>query len=80
VEPFERLGLKLTAETRHRDRGTSNRVFFVGGEANEFYVEFLGVHDSAAANPHYTAAIEKGGGAIARLMLRVADVRGRSKS
>jgi len=75
-EPFERLGLKLTAETRHRGRGTSNRVFFVGGESNEFNVELLGVHDAEFANPLYTGAIERGGGTIARLMLRTTGIRG----
>ncbi|MFN0089266.1 MAG: VOC family protein [Acidimicrobiales bacterium] len=39
--PFERLGLNLTPPMHHAGAGTSNRVFFVGNEATEFYVELL---------------------------------------
>ncbi len=46
---YQRLGLTLTPRGRHRDRGTHNRVFFVGDEASEFYVELLGVADEDEA-------------------------------
>jgi len=75
AEPYERLGLRLTPEARHRGRGTANRVFFVGSSANDFYVELLSVHDPAAARPLYNDAISRGGGTIALLMLAVADLR-----
>jgi catechol 2,3-dioxygenase-like lactoylglutathione lyase family enzyme len=47
--PFERLGLKLTASSRHRGQGTENRAFFVGDRRAQFYVELLAVHDEAEA-------------------------------
>jgi catechol 2,3-dioxygenase-like lactoylglutathione lyase family enzyme len=72
--PFERLGLRLTPPTRHRGRGTENRVFFVGSGSNDFYVELLGVHDRGIARPLYNDAIDRGGGAIALLMLAVNDI------
>ncbi|MEO9254413.1 MAG: VOC family protein [Tepidiformaceae bacterium] len=77
--PYEQLGLTLTPETRHQGLGTENRAFFVGGGANDFYVELLGIHDREAAakagRTLYLEATERPRG-IVRLMLGVSDVRG----
>lgn len=77
---YERLGLTLTAVTRHAGLGTENRVFHVGTGLNDFYVELLAVHDPGAAqgNPRaagYLKAIEEGRG-LARLMLGTRDIAG----
>ena len=68
----------LSPETRHENRGTHNRAFFVGDEHNEFYVELLGVHDEAAARAagaaRYVAAAAEGRG-LSSVVLRVADLQ-----
>ncbi len=75
--PFERLGLTLTPPLQHRSQGTENRVFFVGLEGNEFYVELLAIHDRAAAQAAgrtlYLEAIDSARG-VARVMLGVSDI------
>ncbi len=49
AEPFERLGLTLSPKAGHQGAGTANRVFFAGGETNQFYVELLTIEDEAEA-------------------------------
>ena len=49
TEPFERLGLTLSAPSKHAGQGTENRALFAGDVANQFFVEFLAVHDEAEA-------------------------------
>lgn len=49
AEPFARLGLTLFPGMRHAEAGTENGGFFVGGAANGFYIEALGVVDRDAA-------------------------------
>lgn len=78
--PFERLGLSLTPAEVRGDRATVSRVFFVGDEQNEFYVELLAVHDPAAAARTGRAlplidAVARGGGAYA-LALATEDLVG----
>ncbi len=77
--PFERLGLSLTPAMKHGGAATENRVFFVGNDMTEFYVELLGVHDRALAladgggGQELVAAIDSGSGLV-RLMLQVDDI------
>ncbi|MEZ4492010.1 MAG: VOC family protein [Dehalococcoidia bacterium] len=80
AEPFERLGLRLTPKAGHQGAGTSNRVFFVGGEKSQFYVELLTVDDEAAARragnrEDIIEALQSDAG-LARVMFRSDDVRG----
>ncbi|MCC7366135.1 MAG: VOC family protein [Dehalococcoidia bacterium] len=49
LEPFERLGLRLTPPGRHPGLGTANRAFFTGGAVDQAYVEFLALADRAEA-------------------------------
>jgi catechol 2,3-dioxygenase-like lactoylglutathione lyase family enzyme len=75
--PFERLGLTLTPEARHRRRGTANRAFFVGGPESEFYVELLAIADRdearRARGEAFVQATDAGPRLIA-VMLRVSDI------
>jgi catechol 2,3-dioxygenase-like lactoylglutathione lyase family enzyme len=75
--PFERLGLTLTPKARHRDRGTANRAFFVGGPESEFYVELLGITDRdealRARGEDFVQSAEAGARLIA-VALRVTDM------
>lgn len=78
--PYEKLGLHLTASTRHQGLGTKNRAMFVGSGVNDFYLEFLALPDreqARAAAPErtavYLAALDAGRGA-ARLMLGTDDI------
>jgi catechol 2,3-dioxygenase-like lactoylglutathione lyase family enzyme len=77
--PYERLGLTLTPQARHKGLGTENRAFFAGGGANDVYVELLAIHDreeaAAAGRTLYLEATAQPRG-IVRLMLGVSDVRG----
>jgi catechol 2,3-dioxygenase-like lactoylglutathione lyase family enzyme len=78
AEPFERLGLSLTPAMKHGGAATENRVFFVGNETTEFYVELLGVHDRALAastpsGADVLGAIDAGAG-LYRLMLQTSDL------
>ncbi len=75
---FERLGLRLTAVTRHRGLGTENRALFADSGGNDCFVELLAVHDREAslATPRgaaYQRAIDQGVG-VARLMLGTSDL------
>jgi catechol 2,3-dioxygenase-like lactoylglutathione lyase family enzyme len=77
AEPFTRLGLTLYPGVRHEGRGTENRGFFVGGPANEFYVELLGIYDPTAAravglSSYVDSAAETHG--LASVVLRVDDM------
>jgi catechol 2,3-dioxygenase-like lactoylglutathione lyase family enzyme len=77
AEPFARLGLALYPGVRHEGRGTENRGFFVGGPANEFYVELLGIYDAEAArvaglSSYVDSAAETHG--VSSVVLRVEDM------
>lgn len=76
-QPFLNLGLNLTPPAKHKDVGTSNRVFFLGSDESHFYVELLAIHDiqeaEKAGRGYYISFLEKGGGA-ARLMLETDDI------
>jgi catechol 2,3-dioxygenase-like lactoylglutathione lyase family enzyme len=78
--PFERLGLTLSPRAPHGSAGTANRVFFVGGESNHFYVELLAVEDEAAARSAggrgYLLDALGGEPALARVMFETDDIAG----
>lgn len=73
--PFEQMGLSLTSPMRHLDAATENRVFFVGNDNTEFYVELLTVHDQELAQEtgrqELLEAIGRGG--LMRVMLEIDD-------
>lgn len=75
--PYARLGLRLTPRLRHRDQGTENRVFFVGDESDEFYVELLGIADADEARRSrgdtFLRAVEEGRG-LSTVVVRVHDL------
>ncbi len=77
---YERLGLVLTAETRHAETGAANRACFVGDGANNYsYLELLSVIDEERARQsgreHYIEAA-RGPGGMVSLAFGVADIEG----
>lgn len=80
AEPFERLGLTLSPAARHQGAGTANRVFFVGGESNQFYVELLTIEDEAmarrAGNREDVMEALQRDPALLRVMFRSNDIGG----
>lgn len=80
VEPFERLGLRLTPPSRNSRTGTENRVFFAGDGRDEFYVEFVAVADEDVASTTETGLrvlrYLNGGGGMKRVMLHTSNLAG----
>lgn len=79
---YERLGLVLTPETRHKETGTANRAVFVGTSADEAcYLELISVFDAEAARTSgradYIESAERGGGMVG-LSFGVSDVEATS--
>ncbi len=77
TEPFERLGFTLSPRAKHAGQGTENRALFAGTGQDQFYVEFLAVHDEAealaAGREGYLRAAREGAG-LNRLVLRTQQI------
>lgn len=78
LEPFERLGLRLTPPGQHPGFGTANRAFFAGEGEAQSYVEFLALADRAEAEASgargaLLGALD-GGQSLYRLVFRTDDL------